>query len=208
MNTLRYKLFGIIGIALLILLSILYFSYTQVSRIDKYAVSIDIFPANAEITIDGNKVNKGTIYLEPGTYTIEAHREGFSKYSGTLGVDTVYTKPHIMSLEPISEDAQKWFNEHRNDYARVRKLSEQAVIESGKHFHEQNPIASKLPDRAFIYTIGYRADPSDPSGNSIIIEIDAGETYREAALNRIRQLGYDPTDFTINFRDYENPFPL
>ena len=51
-------------------------------------------------------------------------------------------------------------------------------------------------------------DHSDPSGNSIIIEIDAREGYRQAALYKIRELGYDPTDLTINFRGYENPFPL
>lgn len=207
-SILKHKPFIIAVIVLVLLvLTVAYFSFTQVTRSGKNAILIDIFPTNARITIDNQKVSRGTVYLEPGTYSIKASQEGFKEYSDILVVDSSM-KTYVMTLVPDSEEAEKIYEDQKDEYARVRKLSEQAVRESGEYFHKRNPIVSKLPYRSFIYTIGYRMDQSDPSGNSIIIEIDAHEGYRQAALYKIRELGYDPTDLTINFRDYENPFTL
>src|SRR5690606_12422556 len=111
-------------------------------------------------------------------------------------------------MSPNSEAAMKLARENEDAYMEAQAAGERAAAEIGKTFNDKNPIARHLPYKTFFYSIGYRMDPTDPSGNSIIIEIDAPEGYRQSALYRIRQLGYDPTDFTINFRDYENPFPL
>jgi len=65
-----------------------------------------------------------------------------------------------------------------------------------------------LPYDNLVYTIGYQADPSDPTGQSVIIDIDAAEGYRNAAVDKIRELGYDPADYKITFEGYVNPFSL
>lgn len=203
----KYKLYGLVGALLLVTLIVVYLFFTHIHRLDKKAVYIDTFPSNAKITIDGNAVNRGKVYLKSGAYEIKASSKGFKDFSNTLWVNSSTDRYSIL-LESDSEEGKKWYTEHQSEYLRIRQQNERYIEEKGKYFHQLNPIASKLPYRTFMYTIGYRADQSDPTGNSIIIEIDAPEEYRQSAIYRIRQLGYDPTDFTINFRDYENPFPL
>jgi len=194
--------------ALIVLSLVVYFTYTSINRINKVGLYIETFPADTRIEIDGRKHKRGTVYLEPGNYKIAAYREGFENYIDTLTVDTSTSSLAIM-LNPITEEAKEMLNKtHKKDYDRARKVSYEVKEEYGRQFKEKNPITELLPDKSFIFSIGYIRDQSDPSGNSIIVTIDANEGYRQAALNRIHQLGYDPTDLNILFRDYENPFPL
>lgn len=206
MGNSRYKLIGVAAIVIL-LLSVCYFVVITISRQNKTAINVAIFPSDAQVTIDNQKINPGTIYLKQGTYDVKASRDGFKSYTTTLTVSPS-TRTYTISLESNSQEGDEWVTSHQNDLQHIRELGEKASEESGKAFNDRNPIAMKLPYRTLLYTIGYQADPSDPSGNSIILTIDAPEGYRQSALYRIRQLGYDPTDFTIIFRNYENPFPL
>lgn len=194
-------------LALLMLIVVAYFGITATSRAAKTPLNLSIFPADATVTIDGDAVQDGTHYLEPGTYLIEAKKEGFNNYSKTLTLEGSERTVAII-LTPNSEEALEYGRENEEEYRKVQAQGEIAAMEMGRIFNEKNPIAKHLPYKTFFYSVGYRMDQSDPSGNSIIIEIDAPEGYRQAAIYRIRQLGYDPTDFTINFRNYENPFPL
>lgn len=188
-------------------LATIYASFTFIERQDKVAVRIDIFPSSAAMTIEGQKTGPGTTYLRPGTYAVRASHDGFQDVSSTLRVNSS-TKNYVVSLEPITEDAKKWVDEHQEEYVHIRQLGEKSIRQSGEYFYEKNPIAKKLPYKTFMYAIGYQKDPSDPSENSIIVTIDAPEGYRQSALYQIRRLGFDPTDLNILFRDYENPFPL
>ena len=207
MNKRKYTLFWLIGI-ITILLFILYFSFTFVDRVNKTAVRVQFFPIDARVTLDNRSVKNGTIYLEPGVYQVEASREGFDSYSDTFRVET--PKPALaLMLNPVTIEAKEMLNKtQKNDYERARKLSYEIKEEYGRNFIEKNPITKKLPYKNFTYSIGYIRDQSDPSGNSILITIYAIEGYKQSALYRIRELGYDPTDFNIIFNDYENPFLL
>lgn len=201
----KIKIISALGVLFMIIIT-LYFTVTYVSRINKVAIDIDIAPTDAIVRIDGKKVSRGTVYLDPGVYQIEASREGFREISDKLRTNSMSS--YGIMLEPESEEAKQWVDDNPKDYEQARILSQEALRESGEVFAEKNPITRHLPYRTFQYVIGYQRDPSDPSNNSIIITIDAGEGYRQSALYRIRQLGFDPTDLNINFRDYENPFPL
>lgn len=55
------------------------------------------------------------------------------------------------------------------------------------------------------YSITY--DQTYKNANDPIrIQIEASEGYREAALNHMRELGFNLDDFIITFNNYENPF--
>ena len=204
LNILKNKIFIIIAVFLLV---IALFSSLYLSRINKTAVRIEMFPVDTNLRIDGHRVGRGTAYFKPGTYEIEASRKGFKSYSGTVEIDTAATPIAIM-LDPESNEAKKIFTDHQADYNRAREVSYEALQKSNTLFNEKNPIISKLPYKTFMYQIGYIRDATDPTGMSIIVTIYASETYRQAALYRIYQLGFDPTDLNIVFKDYENPFPL
>lgn len=205
--TRKYKTMIVLLLVLLLFLPIIYLVGRDISRSGKIAVTVDVVPYDASLTIDGHKTNIGTVYLKPGNHTVKANKTGFANTSYTTYIDDS-RKIVAVSLDPISEEAKQWAQIHQADYDHLDVLGEQSAQESGKVFNDRNPIAVKLPYRTYLYTIGYRADPSDPSGNSIILVIDAPEGYKQSALYQIRQLGYDPTDFKIEFKDYENPFSL
>jgi hypothetical protein len=111
-----------------------------------------------------------------------------------------------VALEAVSESALEWARKNEKLYLAYEGRAGERANAEGEEFSKVNPITSKLPYENFLYTLGYRADTTDSSGNSIIVEIDAPAEYRRAALKKIRDLGYDPTDFKINFRNYESPF--
>ena len=195
----------LLGIILLVV--IIYVSTLSVSRSGKTPVSFSVYPSDATILLEGEEIGAGTNYLDTGIYQLRVEREGFKPYEKTVVLEEDKQTVAVI-LTPDSQEAIAYGKENEKEYLKVQAQAEVATGEAGKTFHDANPIAKDLPYKTFFYSVGYRMDQSDPSGNSIIIEIDAPEGYRQSALYRIRQLGYDPTDFTINFRDYENPFAL
>lgn len=62
-----------------------------------------------------------------------------------------------------------------------------------------------LSNGTTLYNIAYTQD-YEKSSDPIAITITASTSYREASLDYIRSLGFDLSDFLINFSDYENPF--
>ena len=64
---------------------------------------------------------------------------------------------------------------------------------------------SNLKYDGMLYSIDYKNTYSVDDPN-IVITVDASSTYREAAIDYIRTLGFNPGDFTITFTNYENPF--
>lgn len=207
MQTIMTKKTGVILLAGILLIFTIYLAMTTIGHTGKTAISLSAFPDDMTITIDGKNVKVGTLYFAPGTYRLEAKKQGYDSYAKTIVLDKDKQTIAII-LTPNSEEAFEYGNKNEAAYRKVQAQGEVAAAEAGKLFSKLNPITKDLPYRTFFYSLGYRMDQADPSGNSIILEIDAAEGYRQSAIYRIRQLGYDPTDFTINFRDYENPFPL
>ena len=197
----------LILLSLAMLSAIVYFAIISIDRSGKTPVIISSFPEDAVITINDTSIKTGTTYLTPGTYQLKVTKGGYDTYSRTVILEKTKQTLAII-LIPNSDEAFEYGKKNEAAYRKAQAQGEIAAAEAGKVFSERNPITKDLPYKTFFYSVGYRMDQTDPSGNSILIEIDAMEGYRQAAIYRIRQLGYDPTDFTINFRDYENPFAL
>lgn len=182
--------------------------YIIISRTGKEAVTIQLTPDDTILTINDEKHGEGTIYLAPGNYSVHAEREGFQAYDGTLEVSqSNLTTPQIdLALQPVSEEAIRWQEEHANLYSAHEGRSGDRATEFGINFQEQFPITGHLPFRNYIYSIGHRLKNIDNPSEGIVIAISAITGYREAALDKIRELGFEPTDYEIEFNDYENPF--
>lgn len=201
-NNLRIIIAFVIVVVMII---IGYFIYTSVSRSGKIPVTINAVPSDAQITLNDVEVSMGTVYLKPGGYKIKAGKEGFFDFTHETQIDQSNDVINIPLLAK-SEEAKKWAEENQSEYLELESKAGEAAEEQGEDFRTKNPIVNLLPHDSLLYTIGYRADPEDPTGNSIIIEIDASEGYRQQAVYQIYQWGYDPTNFKINFREYENLF--
>ena len=196
---------ALFGVFILIVAAIGYGVYTFIDRNGKIEVTVNAVPGDAHITFNDVSTGGGTIYLKEGKYIVKGTKEGFNDFSTSIYIDKDH---HTVSVPLVasSDSAKQWTKDNMSKYTDLEGSAGQAANDEGVAFAEKNPITTVLPFENLIYTIGYRADPSDKTGNSIIIEIDAAEGYRNAAVEQIRNLGYDPTDFKINFRDYKNPF--
>ena len=202
------KVAGVFLLAAIAIVAIGYSIYNQVANAGKIAVTVATTPSDAEVTIDGKKVSQGTIYLTPDhTYNVKVHKDGFQDISQDQHI-SASNNSILANLLAVSDEAKKWAEAHQDDYLAVEAKGGEAANQRGEAFTDKNPITEVLPYENLIYSIGYRSDPSDKSGNSIIISIDAPEGARNAAVQQIHDLGYDPTQFKIEFNDYENPFAL
>ena len=198
---------GIAIILSLLLVGLIgYGAYVAISRAGKEPITVHLVPGEAILTANGERIGSGTAYLAPGEYEIEAKRDGFADYKAPLTIHSPNTAVIDIALTPVSEEAKKWAKEHQELYFAYEGRTGERANAKGEEFSERNPIVSRLPFENFLYAIGYRADPDDSSGNSIILEINATSGYRRAALKKIHELGYDPTNYKINFIDYESPF--
>jgi hypothetical protein len=188
-----------------VVMPIVYFLYTSVQRGDKTQVTLVALPENAEITLNDKVVRPGVLFLEPGQYTLKAKKDGFASYESREIVEKD-AKMIVISLSAVSDDAQKYADQNKQKYLELEGKAGQAAQEDGVSFRTKNPIVNALPYSNFLYQIGYQRDLSDPTGNSIIVTIDANAGYRNAAIRQIRALGFDPAQLKIMFRDYESPF--
>lgn len=188
------------------LLAITYSLYISTSRSGKIAVEFDFMPDDAEVLIDNSVAkNRAVKYLEPGEYSVTASREGFADYDDVYFVNE-NNNVILISLAPQSETAFDYIAENEELYLEFEDRGGEIAVQEGIRFSEVNPITRDLPYSTFFFTIGYRLDQSDPNQDSIIIEIDAEEGYKNTALQHLRNLGYNPTEYNINFRNHRNPF--
>lgn len=195
----------IIGIALVGL--IIYGIYQKVATSGKIAVTVNVVPSAATLTINGNSTaTNGTVYLESGkTYDIKATMNGFADFTNKQYIDNTNNTITI-SLNAVSDTAKQWAKDNQDQYLQNEGRGGAQANTTGQAFTAKNPITQYLPLDNMVYTIGYKADPSDPSNMSIILTVDAAEGYRNGAIQGIRNLGYDPSQYKIEFSDYQNPF--
>ena len=174
------------------------------SRINTVPIFLLVSPNKAEITVENKKIiGSQIIYLKPGTYDFKAFRDGFK--SETIHVEVKKNKPLriVFSLIPITQEAIKELKSSSRG-AEIDKITTDKLVDEKKALEDANPIIKKLPIKNLIYSIGYRVDPNIPNG--IIVEIDTIEGYRNAAINKIKEQGFDPSKLNIVFRNYANAF--
>lgn len=204
----KTKRLTVIIIAIIVLAIIGYAGFKFITQYGKQRVEVLVMPVAAQVTIDGGQSFQGpdTIYLEPGDYKLSASRHDFMTTDKNFTVADSASTVTLM-LQPIGSDAIDEANSDINKQMAVdiEAFAGQKAIEQGATELDQNPVTAVLPYKNLLYEIGYKADPND--SNSVIVVIDAFQGYRNLALNRIRDLGYDPTNLKIEFgNSYDNPF--
>ncbi len=205
-NATKIKYGIVLGIVLIVGL-IGFYTYQTIYRSDKVKVTILTIPSDAKITLNKQVVGNGDVYIAPGKYTYKIQKDGFTPYIETV----IFSKPSgsiDIGLAPESTEAKDWAEKHASDYMAYEQRSGLRAQLAGQAFKETNPIVNNLPYKNLLFTIGYFANPADASGNSIIVTIDAPEGYRQAAINKINEWGYNPAELNIIFKGYENPFSL
>ena len=208
-NYLKRNIIGLAltAIVLIIILLIALFVYDTAVYGGKVRVTIELVPKDARLTINGEPKQPGTLPLTPGKYRVSASKDGYSQFDEDIYINKGDTEKSIpVSLIARSPEAEEEAKTNREAYLKNEGIGGRQAQTTGELFRDRNPIVSKLPFKTMFYTIGYRADNSDPSGMSLIIVIEAEEGDRMKAVYQIERWGYDPIKMNIQFRYYTNPF--
>lgn len=195
----------VIAAVLVVVLIIIYIVVLGIQRIGKTPVKVASVPGNLTVLVNGQKRGGSTIYLSPGTYEIAAKKEGFADYSQSLTVTANEpSKTLFIVLTPDSESARKWAQENRSRYLAIEKRAGEEADRQGATFVDDHPIVQQLPYRGSLYNIDYSYDEQT---KEFKLQITSPNPLgRQVAIETIKNWGYDPTDYIVEFLDYTNPF--
>ena len=171
----------------------------------KFAVEIYKVPNNTKITIDGSVIRDNTVYLNPGKHTVKGDSKGFQ--SRTIEIDVVSgvkepTKA-LVSLLPESQEAIQWAKKNEKRYQELEGIAGDLTEKDSAKSIERHPIIKELPFRSDMYDIEYYS-----ADNNFRVQIISrtGAMGRQVAIERIRSMGYNPSDYEIEFVNLYNPF--
>jgi hypothetical protein len=162
-------------------------------------------PGNAVIRVDG-QIYKGGIHLSPGSYEITASKEGFESFTYRVNVyengSSVYANTLYFLLQPKSAEAIEWASDNQDKYLKLEEeVGELRAIE-GDEQQKQYPILQKIPYRGSLYNVDYVLDDT-----GLTLQITTDDALgRQVALAMIKNWGYEPIDYRVEFLNYNNPF--
>lgn len=201
----KNKIIIILIAVIIFLLSLALFIVSSQKTANEVDVTIKIAPSDSIITID-NKINakNGTVRLSPGKHSFVFKREGFIEVKDTI---TVYkTEPNLVikGLTPNSAEGDKYVNQHPKEYEEIGQIGDQEAERTGILLTEKNPLILDLPaDVSPQYRIDYGVSvryPDDQTKIAIYIS-SASAKDKSNAIQIIYDLGYDPSDYEIIFRE-------
>lgn len=189
-------------------------------------ISFNVVPISATISVNGNtKYTNGQYSITPGTYKIAISYEGLE--TKTLSVTV---EPHsFVSVTTFLSGADNSFEyyELKNNFMAYQKLKTIASADNNlttdndttaqefiANFERKMSIFNVLPLNGYIY--------SEPAANAstggFVIQKDQsekkcnksaclliryfGKDYEEAALQKIKEAGYNPDDYQIIYERY------
>lgn len=199
----KYRKQIILGVVLLFVVIVAWAVLTFIGRQGKVAVFVSTVPRDAKVQFDDSIKGSGTQWLNPGVYTVHAKKDGFSSVTRKVTVTNKKSQNVVaMSLQPESDRAKEWADKNIDLYRKNETYGTIEANTNGEYFRNTHPITTKLPFTDPYFKIAYKTN----SDQSIIITISTpSPRYRFYAIEKIREFGYDPTDFTIEFIQFKNP---
>jgi hypothetical protein len=190
-------------VVLLFVLLVAWSVMTLIDRQGKVAVVIRTVPGDASILFNKNTEQNGTRWIKPGDYTVVAKKDGFSSVTRVVRVTDEKSQNIVaISLQPESDQAKEWAAKNTEQYQQNETFGTIEANANGEYFSKLNPITTKLPFVDPYFKIAYVTN----ADQSIKITVSTpSPRYRFYAVEKIRELGYDPTDFVIEFKDFKNP---
>lgn len=196
-------IYGLIFLILAVIVVLIVTTY--IGRIGKVPYTLHVAPKIAEVSIDGTSVSHGEIYLTPGRHTLVASHPGFKEDKRYITVGGDNPDYAIILLTPVTADAIAWTKKYEKEYLEVEGIAGKYSSEEGAKFRADNPVVDDLPYRDPYYTIGYKI----PDSTNIVLTVyTSSPRYRYAAVQKIRDLGYDPATYPIEFVDFINPLEV
>lgn len=175
-----------------------------------YSSQVTFVTAPSDLSVSINGVKKDikpntAIRLKPGEYNLVAQKNNFDKYSGKISVGEKKQEFIPVQLTPSTPIGEKELSseENQSSIQDIYSLKYTANEESYKDI----AILKRLPVKSLLFSIYSKISQSAQAGDPLTIEVNAPYGYREAAITLIKNWGYDPSVYNIQFTgDYNNPF--
>jgi len=199
----------VIGLVAAVLIVI--FLFSLIANSGKTAVTVEVIPNDANLTMNGKTVKPGTLRLSPGEYTVEAAKDGFETDTYTVTVGDENLEVGLIPT-PVSDEALAWLNENPEIQLRREELGGQRAAQRGLAFEAETPLLTQLPHNSILpykgeygpFSVDYGPSREREFGIFLLIS-NSSPDGRRNALEWIRDQGYDPTDFEIVYDDFDNP---
>ncbi len=195
---------SILVVAGFIVVLVFLFGYSQFFAKKGTPVRLDVVPSDAVVTLDGKRLSTGTVRLSPGEHTFTAKKSGFEKAEDKVSIkEGSENKSVQLLLTPVSPNAIAWAEKNQKLYQRAEQKAVEDVVKEGEEFQKKFPLSKLLPFNNLLFSIDYK---TDESSTKFTVQIEAKTpTDRAYALGQIRNWGYDPADYLIEFVDFANP---
>lgn len=168
------------------------------------SLTVEVAPIGSSITIDGDGVRGGTHKVVAGTHRITATKKGFKSQTQTITTKPGDTSYAGFILEASDPDLADWYENNEADQKWAEGISSHISDYESERTFASNSILQLLP-----YSFG--------NGKGDLIEISFGTPLvrsstqqavyvtadmsddRQAALDWIKNNGFDPTNVDIVF---------
>ncbi|MBR6168500.1 hypothetical protein IKQ74_00970 [Candidatus Saccharibacteria bacterium] len=180
----------------IILVGIIYFIVVSISRIGKIPITVQYAPFEANITLNGTKINNHTtVWLEPGKYLAKIEFDHFKTIEREVEITDKY-RYIVGIMEATDSNGEEYANSHRQEFIETEGVIGQALNQEGKEIKERYPILNYLPINNRLYSISYIYN----NNTAPTIAIKAAPEYLDAAVQKIKNLeDVDPTIYQIDF---------
>ncbi len=196
----------ICGVLFILILSIsLFFIIDDASR--SVTIRFMVAPSSASISLNDTFYQSAETYrIVPGEYQLLIEKEGFEPYQQTISPGDGETLNINIALE-ILPGNENYYKLHPDEAYALETIWTNQITAGSDIVFENNPIVEILPinveyyiqNKQYVhYQISFRID--NPEEVIILINDYTGNNY-DAALERIRTEGYDPDNYTIEYRD-------
>lgn len=192
----------VIGLVVMVVLAFSGFDFVK-NQISPPNLELIGAPKGTKFKIKNKLYSEGKITLDPGTYKIRAFRDDFYPLSQKVKVGKEF-KTVTFALRPRNKAGEAVVGDNYDIYRDVEKKGGEEVVAESERLRMNNPIISVLPYQGILYNITYRIEEQD--GSRVVVTIDAKTSEDRAfALQKIRDWGYNPVDYKIEFKNFVNP---
>lgn len=201
-NTYRLRFSLTTAISLAVVIVIGFMLLALLGKRYNGSLQVNAVPNDSTVTIKGHTLKSNElISLRAGTYTVSVSRHGFATTTETTTIKSRKTQTIQVFLSANSNEGQDWLRTHPDQVALIEGRGSTVYDQLSATNTAKYPIIKQLPLYDPRFRIDYGSSEEHPNdSNAIALYINALDpSGRQAALQLIRSLGYDPSDMEIVF---------
>jgi hypothetical protein len=202
----------VIAAVIMIIVLVLWAIISTVQHAGKTKVKIVALPHDSSLSLDGQAIKEGSIYLKPGSHKFTATRQFFGDLTKTVNTKDL-AAGQVLYLMPLANSAQalQWLTDHPETQTEREAAGGVESEQIQTALLKKYPVLAKLPQENLHYKIDYSIDSSQTLKLHIttygIINgpadyptyVQQTKSYRQEALDFLSQNGLKSSDVAIDY---------